>query len=83
MSDIKPFHVWYCAKCKKEMTNKEFLKHIKDEHKILSSKGERSMMFHADGKKHYDYKYQWTIEGLIFTQHIRELRSEEDMMYRQ
>ncbi len=81
MKTLKPFHIWYCEKCEKEMSHEEFLKHIIDEHKIVSKKAERTMIFHADGQKHYDYKYQWTIEGLIFTQHIRCMRDKSDMMY--
>lgn len=79
--DIKPFHIWRCVECVEDMSYEEFKKHIVKKHQIKTTSGERQMLMHADGQKHYDYKFQWTIEGHVFTQHIRSLRDKSDMMY--
>ena len=76
-----PINVFTC--CEKTMELKEFQEHLILHHKLTTQqmKGKKSMLAHLDGDYWFSYTYAWELEsGLKFTQHIEQVRADDDMM---
>lgn len=78
--DYPPYHVFICPECdgndrmnydeRTEMDKKAFIAHLKDVHKIDTTKGKRSLMMHMSKKPRHCASYEWTIEGKTFYEYI-------------
>jgi len=72
--DSKEFNNWHCLACDKTMPYDEVVAHLQNVHGIFETKGTQEMISHADGRDFYDWRFKWTIAGLIFMQHSRTMR---------
>jgi hypothetical protein len=86
----KPCNVCICQSCadSPEFEHAAMLEHLKTVHGVdlKTAKFERSMLMHIDADKWYEWQWQWTEqkpEGVKFQQLVREMRSKDDMMYRE
>ncbi len=80
MSDTKKVVSWMC--CDEEFDQDGIAHHLKSAHGIIAktTKGERRMVQHIDGRDFFSSHYEWTFGDVKLYQLVHIERDDDDMM---
>lgn len=65
-------NTFHCPNCEgqPEFSPPDFIKHVREVHKIEDKKGRKQMTLHLNCGDQSIYQYEWTIGGLKFQQSV-------------